>query len=79
MWKAENDGAWITIEHDTFITVCPITDIRSHDLESLACSCAAEIESGDERGAYTKPTVVHNRHEDLDKMRESLETIYGSD
>lgn len=77
-WEAkpeDREGSWITIEHDTYITVCPTTDVRPHDLYSMTCECTTNIESGDQDGAYNKPMVIHNRHEDNDRLAASFKAL----
>lgn len=77
MWRARDDGAYITIERDTFVVVCPIVDVRPHNIGGMSCDCGERVEAGDEYGMYDKPMVIHNRHSDNDLIEASMKRLTG--
>lgn len=74
-WLAPIAGVYGTFERLAFVAICPISDIRPHEIDSMTCPCGATTHIGDTEEVFRKPFVIHNRHSDNDRIEHSMKSL----
>jgi hypothetical protein len=79
---------WLVLDDSDADVVVPASDIKPHghwngtdtelDLAGADCPCKPQIITGDARGMYTKPTIIHNSFEDAEFVDHAMAALFPS-